>query len=73
MSMADTSTKGFLIIVLSIAGLIYPGGRFFGLLTVALFALVGWTVIGISGEMDDLHMEIQELKREIEALRKEVK
>ena len=66
--MVDISTKGFLIIVLSIAGLIYPADWFFGLLTVSLFALVGWTIIGIAGEIEDLHMEIHELKREIRAL-----
>ncbi|WP_258083966.1 hypothetical protein [Thermococcus thermotolerans] len=43
------------------------------LVTALLFALVGWTVIGIANEIDGLRSEIWMLRHEVKALRKELR
>ncbi|AEK73925.1 hypothetical protein GQS_10160 [Thermococcus sp. 4557] len=70
--MADISTRGFVIIVLSILALVYPMGWFFTLMVVLILAAVGWTFLGIADELAGLNSEIQELRREIKALERKV-
>ena len=72
LSMVDVSTKGFVIIVLSILILVSPVGWFFVLMTAIVFAMVGWTIIGIANEIDALKSEIWMLRNEIKTLRKEL-
>ena len=71
--MADVSTKGFAIIVLSILTLVHPVGWLFALVTALLFAVVGWTVIGIANEIDGLRSEIWKLRHDVKTLRKELR
>jgi len=50
--------------------LLYPVTWFSTLLTVLLFGAVGWTIIGIAGEIEELNLEIQELRRDIKSTKK---
>ena len=68
--MTDLSTKGFIIALLPALILLYPVTWFSTLLTVLLFGAVGWTIIGIAGEIERLNLEIQELRREIKSAKK---
>ena len=68
--MADLSTKGFIIALLPVLILLYPVPWFSTLLTVLLFGAVGWTIIGIAREIEELNLEIQELRREIKSAKK---
>ncbi|NJE10758.1 hypothetical protein [Thermococcus sp. MAR1] len=70
--MVDVSTRGFGVIVLSILLLMYPVRWFFVIMVVLLFALVGWTFIGVANEIGTLRSEISTLNREIKRLKKEL-
>ena len=70
--MADISTRGFVIIVLSILALVYPMGWFFALMVVLILAAVGWTFLGVANELGRLNSEIGELRREIKALERKL-
>ncbi|ASJ12929.1 hypothetical protein [Thermococcus thioreducens] len=70
--MVDVSTRGFVVVVLSIFLLISPGGWFFAIMVALLFALVGWALIGVANEIGTLRSEISTLNREIKRLKKEL-
>ncbi|MCD6372111.1 MAG: hypothetical protein J7L37_00950 [Thermococcus sp.] len=70
--MADVSTRGFAIIVLSILLLISPGGWPFVLMVILALAAVGWTFRGVAEELGRLSSEIGELRREIRALERKL-